>query len=160
MDEGEPGDCEHGFGQTCDTANDIQADADGAAERTELVGKTGDIRRCVQQLAVDLHDAVGVDGSDPMNLLGDIDPNTDPHGAPRRLKLRHPARAVVALHSDGSQSLISSRGEVAVSGDLPREPSSAANMKTIPTPPPRLNPGMPGLRRQLLLTQRPNGRAP
>jgi len=72
MDEGEPGRCEHGFGQACDTTDDIQADADGAAERTELVGKTGDIRRCVQQLAVDLHDAVGVDGSDPMDLLGDI----------------------------------------------------------------------------------------
>jgi hypothetical protein len=78
---------------------------------------------------------------------------------PRRLKLRHPARAVVALHSDGSQSLIGGRGEVAVSGDLPREPSSAANMKTIPTPPRRRDPGMPGSRRQPLLTQHPNGRA-
>jgi len=30
--------------------------------------------------------------------------------------LQHPARAVVALHSDGSQSLISGRGGVAVPG--------------------------------------------
>jgi hypothetical protein len=108
--------------------------------------------------AVDLHDAVGVDGSDPVDLLGDIDPNTDPHGAPRQLKLRHPAHAVGALHSDGSQSLISGQGGVAVAGDLPREPSWAANMKTIPTPPPYCNPGMPGSRCQALLTQHPNGR--
>ena len=89
----------------------------------ELVGEACDVGRRVQQLAVDLHDAVGVDGGDPVYLLGDVDPDADPHGAPWRLKVRHPARAVFALHSDESQSLISGRGGVAVSGDLPPEPS-------------------------------------
>ena len=34
-------------------------------------------------------------------------PTLIPMAPPRRLKVRYPARAVVALHSDGSQSLIS-----------------------------------------------------
>ena len=43
--------------------------------------------------------------------------NADSHGAPWRLKVRHPAHAVFALHSDGSQSLISGRGGVAAPGN-------------------------------------------
>ena len=91
----------------------------------------------VQQLAVKPNDALNINGSDPVYLLGNIDSDVDPQGAPLTFVARHPARAVFALHSDGSQSLISGRGGVAVSGELPPEPSRAASMKTIPTPPPR-----------------------
>jgi taurine dioxygenase len=42
---------------------------------------------------------------------------------------------VLALHSDGPQSLISSPEEVAGQGDEPPKPSRAASMKTIPAPP-------------------------
>jgi hypothetical protein len=72
---------------------------------------------------------------------------------------RHPARAVFALHSDESQSLISGRGGVAVPGDLPPEPSWAASRKTIPAPPPRHDPGMQTSPRQALPKQHLNGRA-
>jgi len=51
--------------------------------------------------------------------------------------VRQPAHAVVALHSDDPQSPISGRDGLAVPGDLPPEPSSAASMTTIPAPPPR-----------------------
>ncbi|HET8727356.1 MAG TPA: hypothetical protein VFO41_07585, partial [Alphaproteobacteria bacterium] len=92
--------------------------------------------------------------------LGDVNPNADPHGASSRwVVLRPPARAVVALHSDDPQSLISGRGGVAVSGDLPPEPSRAASLKTIPTPPPRIECGMPHSMRQALHAQQLNGRA-
>ena len=49
----------------------------------ELVDQLGDGGRRVLQLAVEPHDAVGVDGRDPVHLLGDVDPDADPHGAPR-----------------------------------------------------------------------------
>ena len=52
-----------------------------AAKVGKLVGEACDLGRRVQQLAVDLHDAVGVDGGDPVHLLGDVDPDADPHGA-------------------------------------------------------------------------------
>ena len=159
MDEREPGLSEHGLGQTRDAADDIQADADRTAQSSQFVGQGRDIGGRIGQFAVDLHGAVSVDGSDPVYLLGDVDSDADSHGAPWRLKVRHPAHAVFALHSDESQSLISGRGGAAVSGELPPEPSWAASMKTIPTPPPRRDPGMPGPRRQALLTQHLNGRA-
>jgi hypothetical protein len=91
-------------------------------------------------------------------LLGNVDSDADPHGVPLFVT-RHPARAVFALHSDESQSLISGRGGVAVPGDLPLEPSWAASVKTIPAPPPRRDPGRPESRRQALPKQHLNGRA-
>jgi hypothetical protein len=114
--------------------------------------------RRVQQLAVNLHDAASIDGSDPVYLLGNVDSDADPHGVPLFVT-RHPARAVFALHSDESQSLISGRGGVAVPGDLPLEPSWAASVKTIPASPPRRDPGRPESRRQALPKQHLNGRA-
>jgi len=150
---------QHGFGKAGDATNDIEADAYGAAKADELFDQRRDVRRRVRQLAIEANQAVGIDGGDPMRLLGDIDPNTDRHGAPRQLRIRRPARAVVALHSDRSQSPISGRGGVAVPGDLPPEPSWAASMKTIPAPPPHHDPGMPGSWCQALPKQQLNGRA-
>ena len=162
VNEGEAGRGEHRLGQAGDAADHIQADADRAAELAKLA-KLGDelrdLARRIGQLAVDPHDAIGVDRGHPMHLLGNVDPDADPHGAPRRLKgsASRPRRR--ALHSDGSQSLISGRGGVAVPGDLPPEPSWAASMKTIPTPPPHHDPGMPGSWCQALPKQHLDGRA-
>jgi hypothetical protein len=159
VNQREPGLRQHGLGEARDAADDVDADTDRPAEGGEPVGEAGDLHRRVAQLLVDLYGAVGVEGRDPVLLLGDVDSYADPHGASRQLKLRHPALAVFALHSDESQSLISGRGGVAVPGDLPPEPSRAASMKTIPAPPPHRDPGMPGSRCQALLTQQQNGRA-
>ena len=159
MNKRESGLGQHGFGEPGDAADDVEADADRATESAELAHQLGDGGRRVRQLAVELHDAEGVDRRDPVDVLGDVDSDADPHGASRWLQSRHPARAVVALPSDDPQSPISGRGGVAVSGDLPPEPSRAASMKTIPTPPPCRDPGMPGSRRQALPKQHLNGRA-
>jgi hypothetical protein len=56
----------------------------------QLIDQTGDRGRCVRQLAIEAHDAVGGDDCD-----------ADPHGVPRQLTVaRQPAHAVVALPSD------------------------------------------------------------
>ena len=73
MDECEPGLSEHGLGQTRDAADDIQADADRTAQSSQFVGQGRDIGGRIGQFAVDLHGAVGVDGGDPVYLLGDVD---------------------------------------------------------------------------------------
>lgn len=159
MDEGEPGLSQHSFSQACDSADDIHADAHRAAHGGQFVGLRCDVGWGVEQLAVDPRDAIGINGSDPVYLRRNVDPDADPHGAPWKLVSRHSAQAVFALRSDESQSLISGRGGVAVPGDLLSEPSWAASLKTIPTPPPRRDPGMPGSRRQALFSQHLNGRA-
>ena len=123
VDEREPSLGQHGFGQTCNAADDIQADADCATQSGELVDQRRNIGRRVGQFAIDLHDAVGVDGSDPVDFFGDVNSDAGLHGAPLQFVTRHPAHAVFALHSDGSQSLISGRGGVAAPGELPPEPS-------------------------------------
>ena len=158
VDEREAGLGQYGFGQSGDAADDVDADADRVAGVRELVGKACDVGWRVEQFAVDLHDAIGVDGSHPVYLLGDVDPDADPHDDPWQLKVQHPARAVFTPHSDESQSLISGRGGVAVPGDLPPEPSRAVSVKTIPAPPPRHDAGMPASWRQALLAQHLNGR--
>ena len=145
MDQGEAGLGQHGLREPRDPADDVEADTRRAAERYELFGQPSDVGGGVQELAVEADDPVRVDGGDPVQLLGDVDADADPHGASFRLVvLRPPARAVIALHSDGSQSLISGRGELATPGDLPPKPCKAASLKTIPAPPPRCDPGMPG----------------
>jgi len=58
-------------------------------------------------------------------------------------KARRAAHAVVALHSDQLQSLLSCRGCLALPGDLPPEPFDAASMKTIPAAPPNRMPDTP-----------------
>jgi hypothetical protein len=158
VDESEAGIGQHGFCQASDAADDVQADADRAAQGGQFVDQCRNTGRRVQQLAVNLHDAASIDGRDPVYLLGNIDSDADPHGVPLFVT-QHPARAVFALHSDESQSLISGRGGVAVPGDLPLEPSWAASVKTIPAPPPRRDPGRPGSRRQALPKQHLNSRA-
>jgi hypothetical protein len=110
VNERQPRCGQHGFGKAGDAPNDIEADAYGAAKADELLDQRRYVSRRVRQLAIKANHAVGIDGRDPMRLLGDIDPNTDPHGAPRQVIVtRHPARAVVALHSDGSQRLESNQ---------------------------------------------------
>jgi hypothetical protein len=162
VDQREAGFGQHDGGQTGDAADHVETDADGApwaGEHRQLVGQACERGRRVVELAVEQHGAVRIERRDPMQLLGDVDADAELHGASRGLQDRPPAGAVVALHSDGSQSLISGRGGVVVSGDLPPEPSRAASMRTIPTPPPCRDPGMPGSRRQALQKQHPNGRA-
>ena len=160
VDEREAGLRQHRLREAGDAADDVEPDAHRSAERRELVDERGDGRRPVLQPAVEPHDALRIDGRDPMHLLGDVDSDADLHAPSEKLVLlRHLARAVVALHSDDPQSLISGRGELAAPGDLPPEPSRAASMKTIPTPPPQRDPGMPGSRCQALLAQQLNGRA-
>ena len=160
VDEREAGLGQHGFGQAGDAADDVEPMRTLPPRRGQL-GRRG--WRC--RLACSA--ACGRCSTTPsasmavtqcISLAMSI-PTLIRMAPLRRLKVRHPARAVVALHSDGSQSLISGRGGVAVPGDLPPEPSRAASMKTIPTPPPRRDPGMPGSRRQALLAQHLNGRA-
>jgi hypothetical protein len=160
VDEGETGLRQHRLGQAGDAADDVQADAHAAAQLGQVRNESSDGARRVVQLAVDAHDAVGVDGGDPVRFLGDVDADADMHGPSRQLTvLRPPARAVVALPSDDPQSLISGRDGLAAPGDLRPEPSWAASMKTIPAPPPRRDPGMPGSRRQALRAQQLHGRA-
>lgn len=126
MDQGESGVRQHGLSKACNATDDIEADANRAAETDEFSDQLGDFGWCVEKLAVDANRAIVADGCDPVNLFGDVDPDTDPHVASGRLKVRRPVRAVVALHSAGSQSLISGRDGLAVPGALPREPSRAA----------------------------------
>lgn len=116
----EPGLGQHGFGEACNAADDVKADASRAAEGGQLPSQRRDLSWRVQQLAVDLHDAIGIDGSGPVYLLGDIDPYADPHDASWQLKVRHAAHAAFALHSDESPSLISGRGGAAVPGNYLR----------------------------------------
>ncbi|HTR13100.1 MAG TPA: hypothetical protein VMI72_07565 [Roseiarcus sp.] len=73
MDEREPGLSEHGLGQTRDASDDIEADANHAAQSGQLVGQGRDLGGRIEQFAIDLHSAVGVDGCDPVSLLGDVD---------------------------------------------------------------------------------------
>jgi hypothetical protein len=82
VNEGEAGRGEHRLGQAGDAADHIQADADRAAELAKLGDELRDLARRIGQLAVDPHDAIGVDRGHPMHLLGNVDPDADPHGAP------------------------------------------------------------------------------
>jgi hypothetical protein len=107
-----------------------------------------------------MDDAITIDGGDPVDILGDIDADADAHSPLRVLtKIRRPAHAVIALHSDQSQSLISGRGGVTPPGDLPPEPSMAASMKTIPAAPPGETPAIAAANRKALFTQHLKGRA-
>jgi hypothetical protein len=129
-------------------ADDVEADAYRAMKGGETIDEAGEARRHVEELAVDRGFAVDRDGRDPVDFLGEIASDADPHAAPWRFVTRRPARvAVAALHSDGPQRPTSGRGSVAVPGNPPPEPSTAA--KTIPAPPPRPDPGTAG--------QLPNG---
>ena len=71
-----------------------------------------DLGRGVDRAQIGAHPQLlarsGIDRADPVELLGDVHPHRDRHDAPSRGIDRAPApRAVLALHSDGSQSLIS-----------------------------------------------------
>ena len=124
VNQREAGCRQHGLCQAGDAAHDVEADADGAARATAsrstsaamAVGVFGSLRsiRTTPSASMAVTQWISLAMSIPTLML---------HGALRRLKVRHPARAVVALHSDGSQSLISGRGGMAVPGDLPPEPS-------------------------------------
>ena len=73
VDEREAGFGEHGLGKTGDPADHVEADPDAAAEDGQLVDQPGDGCRSILQPAVDEHDGGGVDGRDPVDLLGDVD---------------------------------------------------------------------------------------
>ena len=78
---------------------------------------------------------VRADHAGPMNVLGGIDANVEVHGfLPEGSSLNwQPSHAVLALHSDQSQSLISGRVRCGDRADLPPEPSRAASMIAIPS---------------------------
>ena len=139
VDEREPRFGQHGFGKAGDATNDIEADAYGAAKAASSsisaamsVGVFGSLRsrRTTPSESTAVTQCTSLAISIPTLI----------RMAPPGVEGRRSARAVVALHSDGSQSLISGRGGVAVPGDLPPEPSWAASMKTIPAPPPSEKP--------------------
>lgn len=159
VDEVEAGLGQHRFGKAGDAADDIEPDPNIAAEGAKLVNGPRDVSGPVRELAIDMDQPILVNSRDPVNIFGDVDSNIDPHGAHWRSKFRLPARAVIALHSDQSQSLISGRGGLAVPGDMPPEPFRAASMKTIPAPPPLRDTGMPASRSQALFSQHLKGRA-
>jgi hypothetical protein len=74
--------------------------------------------------------------SSSVQFLGDVDTDRDSHLTPfsRHVSTRALA-AVNALHSDGSQSPISSQQEQTRQAAMPPEPWTAASMKAIPASP-------------------------
>ena len=86
MNEREAGVGQHGLDQARDAADDVEADADRAAESGKVVNQLGHGGWRVRQPAIDQDHAVGVDGGDPVNLLGDVDPDADAHGASWRCR--------------------------------------------------------------------------
>ena len=158
VNQSDPGLGTHRLNQTGDATDHVQANPH-LTESRQLIDQLSNGGRGVLQTSIELDDALRIDSGHPVDILGDVDADTDVHSCLPRLSKRS-AHAVVALHSDRSQSLISGRGGMAPSGDLRPEPSMAASMKTIPTAPPaRHHPDSSGCCRQALPSQQPKGRA-
>ncbi|WP_435186389.1 hypothetical protein, partial [Amycolatopsis thermoflava] len=87
---------------------------------------------------------LGGDDRDPVELLGDIDACFYCHRTSGRSHgVVRPDSAVNALHSDGSQCLISGQNQVVERAAQHSEPSPAAGMKAIPAPPASADPRGP-----------------
>jgi hypothetical protein len=130
---------EHRGQKRGDPADHVDANDDGAvlaSQPLKLVDQRLNLRRLVldppaEQLAAPL-----VDRGRPVKVLRNIDPNRYLHLAPSVVgNHAQSPPAVLALHSDRSQSPISSPEETAERRVVPPEPSTAASMKTIPAPP-------------------------
>ena len=143
IDQPEAGHGEHGLDQVGDPPDHVHPHHQPLAEAAQLLDQGPDRGRVVVHPPVKHHLAGVVDHTGPVDLFGDVDPDPHPHlvlpPTPMRLSLLFLAGN--ALHSDGSQSLISGPGRAAGQGDLPPEPWTAASLRTIPTPPASRNPG-------------------
>jgi hypothetical protein len=140
VDEHQPSFGKHRREQRRDPADHVDADGRGtvlALKPEKLVEQRLDRRRPIADATAQEHLArLSVDRRRPVELLRDVDPNRHPHLAPFVAgNHAQSLRAVLALHSDWSQSPISGREEKAEQGVVPPEPSTAASMKTIPAPP-------------------------
>jgi hypothetical protein len=136
MDQPEPGHPEHCLGQPGDPAHHIQADHRHPTQRIQPIDQLLEGSRVIRHPLVPHHLAEVIDSGGPVHVLGDVDPNPDPHRLPPPVTV--PAlssHAGIALHSDWSQSLISGPGRAVGRGELRPKPSTAASMTTIPTPP-------------------------
>lgn len=136
VDEPEACFADHGADKRCHAAEHVERNGNVVrAQGFDPLDETGDCGRIV----VDGHreDDIGiaVDGAGPMGLLGNVDTDEQLHGhLPGSGCPRQPGIAVVALHSDGSHSLISGRTGRRERVDMPPEPSRAASMMSMPAP--------------------------
>ncbi|WP_187276890.1 hypothetical protein [Phyllobacterium endophyticum] len=123
----------------------------------QLVDQASDRRRMIFDLSAYIDNTIAIDGSDPVDVLGDIDAGIDAHSPLAELTTVSPSAAAVAvLHSDQSQELTSGRGDPALPGDLP-DLSGAASLKPIPAKPPGGKPVTKQRHRKALAT--PHSRA-
>src|SRR4029453_12448600 len=113
------------------------------AEAAQVLDQRRDRGGVVVHPPVQQHLAAVIARTGPVDLFGDIDPDPHPHPIPPPTPMLSLLLFLCgnALHSDGSQSLISGPGRAAGQGDLPPEPWTAASLRTIPTPPASPNPG-------------------
>jgi hypothetical protein len=130
---------QHGSQQPRDAAKNVQTDAARAVfalEGVEFADGLRESHRLIVDSMVEQDETAVIDDRQPVELLGDVEAGVGGQDRPR-LALQRAARllpSVLALPSDGPQSLISSPEEVAGQGDQPPEPSRAASVKTIPVP--------------------------
>ncbi|WP_204252051.1 hypothetical protein [Phyllobacterium zundukense] len=126
----------------------------------QLVDQASDRRRVIFDLAAYVGNTVAIDGSDPVDVHGDIDAGIDAHSPLGELTAgRGSAPAVAALYSDQSPSLIGGQGAVRLPAVLPPDPSMVAGMKTIPAKPPGGKPVTGQRHRKAPSPQRPKSRA-
>jgi hypothetical protein len=136
VDQPQPGSAQQRLGQRGDAADHVQADHRLATQPTQVIDQPLEGGGLIGHPLVQHHLANIVNCGGPVDVLGDVDSNPDPHRLP-------PTAAVfalssltgIALHSDWSQSLISGSGRAVGRGELRHKPSPAASMTTIPTPP-------------------------
>ena len=136
----DPGLGEHRAQQSGDPADDVDADPQRpvlGAQPPQLVDQRGQRVRPIVDAAVQQQLATGrLDRRGPLELLGDIDPDSDCHPSPPHSVVQvKPLSPDLALQSDDPQCLISGDREAARQGEQPPEPSRAASMKTIPVSP-------------------------
>jgi hypothetical protein len=136
VDQPQPGRQKHRLGQPSDAADHIQADDRLLTQRIQVIDQPLERGGVVGHALVQHDLAEVIDGGGPVDVLGDVDPNPDPHRLPPAAAVvALPSLTGIALHSDWSQSLISGPGRAAGQGELHHKPSTAASMTTIPTPP-------------------------
>jgi hypothetical protein len=115
---------EHRGQQPRDPTDDVDADLQLAVlggEPLQLVDQRRHIAGLVVDTPVQQHLAArSLDGPGPVELLGDIDADRDPHVPPlRRVGLKKPLSPDRALHNERSQCLISGLREAARRGSAP-----------------------------------------
>ncbi len=138
VDAGQAGGQQHRGQQSGDAAHQVQPDGQSVVfglDGTQLADGLFNRFRVVADPVAEQRSAAVVDGGQPVEVLADVEARGGGHDAP--LAVQRVARLlppVLALLSDGPQSLISSPEEVAGQGEQPLQPSRAASMKSIPAP--------------------------